>query len=100
MVGGALAVRLDDMVGLAPDDHPAMPYDDTTPAASYPPTQFFSELGIYSLLTVVAHEDHSYVCTSIDDAGNAVFGRAKYFVYALRNYPADGPPMWTTSLAP
>jgi hypothetical protein len=99
-VGGKLAAWLDIVADLVPDAHPALYYTDAIAAAASTSTQFYPQLGVSSLLTVVAYKGRSYVCTSVDDAGNVVFGQARYFVYAIRCYAEDGAPIWTMSLAP
>jgi hypothetical protein len=99
LVGGNLAMWLNAITDLAPDAYPALYYTNAIAAVASTSTQFHLQLGVSSLLTVVVHEGHSYVCTSVDDAGNVIFGQAQCFVYAIWCYAKDGSPAWTISLA-
>jgi hypothetical protein len=99
LVGSDLATQLNTIADLVPDAHPTLYYTDAVAATASTSTQFHPQLGVSLLLTVVVHKGRSYVCTSVDDASNIVFGQAQYFMYAIRCYAEDSSPAWTMSLA-
>jgi len=87
--GAGLASHLSDAINVTP-----LASATLAPAGS----SFIQSVGFYALWPILAYTDHQYTCTATDAHGNINLAVDTHFIYALRRYPRNAAPHWTTSL--